>query len=122
MNRSPVFARRLSILVLAVLMFSFAGCATADKAVPGARLDLLEFLQDGTTTRAEAALRLGQPTAILERENILTFRIGEDVNKGYYVVGAPSTTGWAWETARYSLVLVFDGNGVLENHSLVLVK
>ena len=122
MNPPLVVLRRLPGLALILFAFVFAGCATTDKSVPGARADLLEFLQDGNTTRTDAVLRLGQPTAVLENENIITFRIGEDVNKGLYVVGPGTTSGWLWETARYSLVLVFDEEGVLRKHSLVSVK
>lgn len=105
-----------------LLALALTGCITTDKAVPGARADLLEFLKDGSTTMSEAVLTLGQPTSVLERQNILTFRIGEDVNNAYYVVGPESSSGWLWEKARYSLVLVFDGGGVMQRHNLVLIK
>ena len=117
-----VVLRRLPGLAVILFALAIASCATSDKVVPGARADLLEFLQDGVTTRTDAVLRLGQPTSVLESEGILTFRIGEDTKQGYYVVGPGTASGWLWEEARYSLVLVFDEGGVLRKHSLVLVK
>ena len=120
--KAPVIGfRKLLLPGIALLLVSLAGCAT-EQTVPGARPDLLAFLQDGSTTRTDAILRLGQPSSTLERENILTFRIGEDMKQGYYLIAAREHMQWQWESARYSLVLVFNAEGVLQQHNLVLVK
>jgi len=99
------------------------GCATP-QPLKG-RADLLDFLADGKTTREEAVLKLGQPSGRFERENILTYRLGfEPKSNGYYIVEREAQRdGWpTWTRARYSLVLVFDGAGVLRKHSRVEVN
>ena len=98
-----------------------ASCAT-EQSIPGARADLLSFLTTKVTTRTEVLLHLGQPSSTLEQERILTYRIGGDTNKGLFLLTPPDNQLRAWDIARYSLVLVFDREGVLEAHSLVLVK
>jgi hypothetical protein len=108
-------------LVAGILLL--AGCATTPPLK--GRADLLDFLADGKTTREEAVLKLGQPSGMFERENIITYRLGfEPKNDGYYVVEREAQRdGWpTWTRARYSLVLVFDEAGVLRKHSLVEVN
>ncbi|MGZ8901046.1 MAG: hypothetical protein ACXW3Z_13215 [Limisphaerales bacterium] len=102
-----------AILLLSVLF----GCATMDR---GARVDLLEFLQVGRTTRAEVLVKLGEPSSQFTQENILTYRIGGDAERGYFVVWKNETVPWA--TARYSLVLEFGTNNVLAQTNLVQVR
>ena len=101
------------VLFLAIIL----GCATVDR---GARLDLLDFLQVGRTTRAEVLVKLGEPSSHFTQENILTYRIGGDAKVGYFVVWKNETVPWA--TARYSLVLEFGANNVLAQTNLVQVK
>jgi hypothetical protein len=123
MNPTAIARRGISVAGFFVLLLSMAGCATpSDRGMPGSRVDLLDFLKDGSTTREEAIVCLGQPSAVLERENLLVFCIGEDVNKAYFVIDQFYTGGRVWETARYSLVLVFDADDVLQKHNLVAVK
>jgi hypothetical protein len=106
-------------LFLAVLLLGFAtGCGTP--TIPGASHDLLGFLQIGQTTREAVLLKLGQPSAMLEQEKILTYRIGEDKKQGYYLISPKAAL--PWQAVRYSLVLVFDGSGVLQRQSLVPVQ
>lgn len=119
----------LALISCGLLSLIVAGCATV--AIPGADLHLLQFLQSGQTTRREVVLKLGQPSATFEQERILTYRLGHDPKQGYYVVSSTrvlSSQGnlymvpeFSWEVARYSLVLIFDANGVLEKQSLVPV-
>ncbi len=111
--------------LLLVLSLALAGCASAPAAPPRGNPDLLAFLADGKTTRAEAILKLGQPSGSFESERILTYRLGlEPKNSGYYVVERERTaSGWpTWVAAQFSLVLVFDDAGVLQKHSLVKVN
>lgn len=124
MKTHTIGLRKLLLSGAALLVFALAGCTTtdADKTVPGARADLLEFLHDGKTTRADAILQLGQPSSTFEKDNILTFRVGEDMKKGYYLISPREKAQWIWESARYSLVLVFNSEGILQKHNLVLVK
>jgi hypothetical protein len=108
------------ILCLSLLL---AGCATTPLQ---GRADLLNFLADGQTTRADVIVALGQPSARFESDKVITYRLGyEPKNHGYYVVERepPAETGWStWFRAKYSLVLVFDDAGALRKHSLVEVN
>jgi hypothetical protein len=104
---------------LALLLLGFvAGCATP--AIPGASQDLLKFLQTGQTTRQEVLLKLGQPSAAFEQEKILTYRLGQDPKQGFYVISPKAVM--PWQTVRFSLVLVFDGGGVLQRQGQVAVQ
>lgn len=97
-----------------LLLPLLSGCATtrvlADKT-------LLDFLEDGKTSKQVAVIRLGQPSATFEGERIVTYRIGSD-KKGYFLRAGPD--GWA--RTKFSLVLMFDENNVLQKHSLVEVR
>ena len=114
----------LLLLPFALVLSLLTGCATTESL--RGRSDLLDFLADGRTTREEVLLKLGQPSAQFQHENILTYRLNiESKNHGYYVVGrgAPTEFGWsAWSGVKYSLVLVLDEAGVLRRHSLVEVN
>ena len=112
-------ARWILSLILVVWL---TGCATPP--VKG-RADLLEFLVDGTTTRETVLLQLGQPSGRFEHEKILTYRLGYDEKTRHYwlVERESDPTGWStWLHAQYSLVLVFDEQGVLRKHSRVEVN
>lgn len=115
----------MKTLVLLGLVFTFllGGCATTPLQ---GRADLLNFLVEGQTKRANVILTLGQPSARFESDKVLTYRLGyEPKNHGYYVVERerPTESGWpTWLRAKYSLVLVFDESGVLFKHSLVEVN
>ncbi len=99
-----------------LLVVWLSGCVI----IPGADRDLLKFLEAGKTTREEVLLKLGQPSATLEQERVLTYRIGEDSQEARYVIAARAIL--PWQQVQYSLVLVFDGNGRLEKQSLVRVQ
>lgn len=79
--------------------------------------DLLKFLSDGQTARTDVILHLGQPSASFESEKVLTYRIGGDVKDGHFVREAAS-----WAHTNFSLVLVFDADGILTSHSLVRIR
>lgn len=98
------------VFLITILMM---GCANQPRD-----MKLLSFMNDGTTTRSETLLQLGQPTARFESDRILTYRIGGDAQAGYFISKNTST----WIDTNYSLVLVFDTNGILESHSLVHVQ
>ena len=114
-------------MFLASVFVLLVGCVTP--VIPGASKDLLAFLRVGATTRQEVILTLGEPSVSFEQERILTYRIGQNEERGYYVItpklmmsemrlNQPLT----WEMVRYSLVLVFDGSGVLEKQKLIPVQ
>lgn len=106
---------RFAILLLAV--WYLVGCMTP---IPGASPNLLAFLNPGHTTRQEVVLKFGQPSGAFEQERILTYRLGEDPQQGYFLVTPKSLMPWS--QVRHSLVLVFDAQGVLEKQSLVPVQ
>jgi hypothetical protein len=110
--------KSLKLLGATLLVGLATGCATPP--IPGASQDLLKFLHIGATTRQEVLLKLGQPSAAFEQEKILTYRLGEDNRQGYFVVSPKAAL--PWQTVRYSLVLVFDTNGMLQSQSLVEVQ
>lgn len=78
---------------------------------------LLEFINDGQTTRTDVIMKLGEPSASLETGRILTYRIGGDAHTGYFLRELKSS----WSDTNYSLVFVFDTQGILQSHSLVPV-
>ena len=103
------------ILFSLVTMLITASCATPAQFGDPA---LLDFINDGQTSREQVILSLGQPSAAFENERILTFRIGGGRESGYFVRDAPGT----WYETSFSLVLVFGTDGTLESHSLVRVR
>jgi hypothetical protein len=105
--------RKYHALAMAVLLAVLAGCSTT----PIGKRDLLDFLQDGKTTREDVFLRLAEPSATFESGRILTYRMDEDEG-GYTIKGAK---GVKW-SAKYSLVLSFDEKGILRRHALVRVQ
>jgi hypothetical protein len=118
-----------NVVLTGALAVLVAGCVTP-APIPGARTDLLTFLRIGETPRQEVILKFGQPSASFEHETILTYRVGHEAKQGYYIITPKVLTGQqlgrvqatSWETVAYSLVLVFDGNGILQKQSLVSVQ
>ena len=110
--------RRFGIFWLIVLS---AGCVAQPTAQQWEQ-NALAFLVDGSTTREQILLKLGEPTGRFESDRILTYRIArKDPDEVRVIprstdVGAPNYSG-----IDYSLVLVFSGN-VLHTHSLVPVR
>ena len=102
--------------IIASLAASLIGCAT----IPSASTDLLKFLVPGKTTRQDVLFTLGQPSATFEQEKVFTYRIGQDNNDAYYVVGRNQPQ--SWQAIRYSLVLIFDSDGILRKQNLVPVR
>jgi outer membrane protein assembly factor BamE (lipoprotein component of BamABCDE complex) len=114
---APSSHRPFPVLVLIALL-GLSGCTTSP--IHGADPQLLDFLKDGATTRDEVVLALGQPSATLQQEHIVTYRIGEDSDKRRFVVTPQVANPWA--RVNYSLVLVFDDAGTLQKHNLVPVQ
>ena len=83
----------------------------------------LGFIKDGAITREEVIMRLGMPSATFEEDGILLYPFVPDGSGGWSIGGARfmSTSPLrAWEPHTCNLVLVFDEDGVLERHKLVL--
>lgn len=90
----------------------------------------LTFLVDGVTTKAAVLLHFGSPTNVVERETILTYRLGK-TSGGYFVREkqlnlAVSEGPVEWLLKRLEdecdLVLVFDAHNVLWKHSLIQLR
>ena len=75
---------------------------------------LLHFVHDGVATEQELIGRLGQPHARFEGSRILTYLLNDAIG-GLNVKNEP-------EAAQYHLVLVFDRDSLLKQHSLVRVR
>ena len=105
-------------LAAAVLfaMVVFGGCV-ALPPIPTDR-NLLDIVADAKTSREAVLLKLGEPSGSFEAGRILTFRIGEDNDHGYFLLDRQVR----WANTKYSLVLVFDDKGVLAKHSLVRIR
>jgi len=105
--------KRLRWVRLGMVMLCMCGCASTSI---GSR-QLLDFLNDGTTTREEIFLCLAEPSAAFEGGRILTYRLDED--ESGFVLLKQSSKGW---TGKFSLVLVLDDHGVLRRHALVRIR
>jgi hypothetical protein len=119
---------RYIILWLALITMT-ASCATPHVQPVDAQIlfssELLGFIQDGNTKREEVVLKLGIPSAQYEGEKILTYQLRVDQTGSWHLVAPQTdvTTGLReWREGTCSLVLVFDGEGVLRKHSLVEAK
>lgn len=105
---------KIAAFVLSALCMLY-GCATLPP-VPADK-NLLTFAAPGTSREA-VLLKLGEPSASFEQGKILTYRIGEDNDQGYFLLDRQIY----WARTKYSLVLVFDEKGVLTKHALVPVR
>ena len=69
-------------------------------------------------------IELGQPSASFEQERIFTYRIGQYGEQGYFVISPKvvlPAQGVSWQNVHFSLVIVFDAQGRLQNHKLIQV-
>ncbi len=102
-----------SFIVL-ILALGLAGCAVhkvQHVSGPQANPAVLAFLVDGQTARDTVLAALGEPSRTFERDRILSYRL----SRKYEVVSVLTAT-------RFSLILVFDVEGVLARHGLVRVR
>ncbi len=115
----------ISKLAVYLIIPLLTGCATLSG--PG-DATLLSFIADGKTSKQTAILKLGQPSGTFEQERIVTYRIagrkGKQQKKGYFLLDLYTDTGTggfveSWSDAKFNLVLIFDENNVLQQHSLV---
>ncbi len=87
------------------------------------------FIADQKTTREEIILKLGEPSWSFEKGRILTYRIAIDKRGNVNPVRVTNNKSDPYfsymsyiATKYYSLVLVFSGNNVLQQHSLLLTN
>jgi hypothetical protein len=103
----------IRIVLPSLVLLALGACASTPVGKP----DLLDFIEDGRTTREEVLLALGDPSAAYEGERILTYRLGRD-DGGYF----PLEKAQGFLSVNYSLVLVFDESNLVRRHSLVAIK
>lgn len=71
----------------------------------------------------EVVQRFGEPAVQLRNDGILCYRLAGDAERGYAIMLPRMLSSLADDHAvRYSLVLTFDGNGILLRHALVPVR
>jgi len=99
-------------IAIGCLFAALGGCAST----PRGKSDYLAFLDPGVTKRELVTQRLGTPSAAYEGGRILTYWIAADEG-GYYRTD-PDIAFFR----RYSLILVFRSDDLLDRHSLVLVR
>ena len=75
-------------LVVLSMIFPF-GCATT----PIGRSDLLDFIKEGSTTREDILLKLGDPSGMYEGSRIITYRLSRD--EGGFFCDFPRPPGMA---------------------------
>jgi len=115
------------ILVCLILSLILTGCAAHETLTVSGEITKqtwLSFLRDGKTPKAEVLSQLGTPSAQFEGNRILTYRLDSsyEVVVPDYKVLADGGRVSGWKRARYSLVLVFDADKILQRHSLVRVR
>jgi hypothetical protein len=105
--------RKSSLRAFVPALVLLAGCAST----PVGRGDLLDFITDGRTRREELLHKFGEPSASYENARIVAYRLRRD--EGGYVLSR-----WRenWAGVHYSMVLVFDSDGLLQRHALVTVN
>lgn len=116
---------KLAVLLAALLGISAAACRTPRiQPLESGTMEAAHFasLQDGSTTREDILLWLGDPSGIFEEGRILTYvlRIDEDDELHVLTRRMGSAEQIRWRPGLYSLVLVFGPSNVLERHSVVV--
>jgi len=115
---------RSALSVILAFLLGAVGChAHRTEAVGPGEIEPpgLNLLKDGVTTRDTVRASLGEPSGRFEDDRILTYRL----NKKYEVTPGtlePGKTSIEWCEERYSLVLVFGADGVLERHRLIRIR
>ena len=117
-TRRPVFgSRHYAFCLFSVLCFTGCVAHQLETVDPIAMEETrLEFLKDGQATRDEILLQLGAPSKEFEAGRIWAYRL----DRKYRVV--ESRPGLGWKRARFSLILVFDADKILEKHNLIRVR
>jgi len=102
-----------------VLLLS-ACASTAPK--PTGNPDLLQFLDQPGVRFEQVIARLGPPSATFIRDNVVTYRLGRN-ETGYFVVPPPTERHeLGWEGVDYDLVLAFNVDETLREHSLIAIR
>jgi hypothetical protein len=105
----PLFFKWVTGVAVVVLL----GCSTTSIG----QSQLLDFLEEGVTRKADVIRRLGDPSAIYDDSRTMTYRLAQD-DKGWIV--RPKSVGWHGIVSN--LVVVFDDQDILKRHSLVRIR
>lgn len=101
------------------------GCGGPNLPKLHGNINLLSFLDEGIS-REEVLLELGVPSASFEDGRILTYRLGGNEDIGYLLLDRRVLYGrvpqGSWDITTHSLVIVFDENGFIEKHKLIVIK
>jgi len=129
--KGTTYQKKSLMLSFAMLFIAITiladGCATP-RIKPinkGDFSDRLKFLINGTTTREDVLLKLGEPSGRFEGERILTYMLSIDDNKDLRVFPRPFAVSrtdprvYDLNPMVCSLVLVFQNNNLLEKSELV---
>ena len=124
--------QKKSLIVSCIMLFITmtvlaSGCATPQiKPIDrGYFLNSLQFLVNGTTTREDVLLKLGEPSGRFEGERILTYMLSIDVNKDLRILPRPLAVNrtdpriYNLNPMVCSLVLVFQNDNLLEKSGLI---
>ena len=125
-SRSPACLITVAVTLCCLLM---AGCATPRFFQADSNLlakSGYNFIQDGVSSRDELQARLGVPVYEFEQKRILIYRC-QKLGEGFVVlsdtqpeVESPFRKRAKGRPDLGSMVLVFDANGILQKHSLVM--
>ena len=113
------------ISILSGILIILCGCTTTPETMPPPEEVMtaeLAFLQDGTISREDTLMRLGMPSATFEEGRILIYPLKLS-EYGEWII-PPSRMHEPfpirmWEANTYSLVLLFNDEGILQRHRLV---
>ena len=78
----------------------------------------LDFLKEGVARREEVIRTLGAPAIEYPTAGALAYRLRRQQDGYVQVPREPSS----WNLVNYSLILVFDTEGILRKRSLILVR
>lgn len=119
-RRDLICKCRMTISILCAS--ALAACASFIAPVKDtAVLNQLGFLRSGTTSRGEILTRLGTPARLYEDGRILSYPVyrTSDGRLSVTASSAVTTLGEFSGGDRYTLILVFTSDGVLDRQSLV---
>jgi len=107
--------KRFFVLVIIALLLSCSHHLVKINEIEATKL--LQFIQDGITSKQDVISRLGKPIATYEGGRIFIYFIADRGGNQLEVFYYENKTQYI--KYQFQLVLVFDPNNLLERHSLV---